>query len=116
MHGRPNQASYAAAKEAIRGLSRVAANEWARHDIRANVVRPTALTAGVAAWAEARPEPYARAVRPVRRLGVAGRGTPAVLLGGDHTRLLCTLHARSRKRRRTAMESTSEGTGWLRKC
>jgi NAD(P)-dependent dehydrogenase (short-subunit alcohol dehydrogenase family) len=31
LDGQPNQASYAAAKEAIRGLSRVAANEWAAY-------------------------------------------------------------------------------------
>ena len=65
LDGRPNQASYAAAKEAIRGLSRVVANEWAPLDIRVNVVCPMALTAGVSAGP-------ARAVRPVRGQGAAG--------------------------------------------
>ncbi|MCX5039471.1 SDR family NAD(P)-dependent oxidoreductase [Streptomyces coelicoflavus] len=71
LNGQPNQASYAAAKEAIRGLSRVAANEWAPHNIRVNVVCPMALTAGVAQWAEARPEQYAQSAAsvPLGRFG-----------------------------------------------
>lgn len=59
LEGQPNQASYAATKEAVRGLSRVVANEWATDDIRVNVVSPMAKTAGVAKWAEANPEQYA---------------------------------------------------------
>jgi NAD(P)-dependent dehydrogenase (short-subunit alcohol dehydrogenase family) len=71
LDGQPNQASYAAAKEAIRGLSRVVANEWAQYDIRVNVVCPMALTAGVAAWKEARPEQYelSAAKVPLGRFG-----------------------------------------------
>lgn len=56
--GQQTQAAYASAKEAIRGLSRVTANEWAKDDIRVNVVSPMALTAGVKAWSEAYPEMY----------------------------------------------------------
>lgn len=56
--GQPTQAAYAAAKEAIRGMSRVVANEWAKHGIRVNVVSPMALTAGVKAWSEAFPQMY----------------------------------------------------------
>ncbi|SDZ86653.1 SDR family NAD(P)-dependent oxidoreductase [Psychroflexus halocasei] len=56
--GQDNQASYAAAKEAIRGLSRVAANEWAKDNIRVNIVCPLALTEGVAQWKENQPEQY----------------------------------------------------------
>lgn len=52
------QASYAAAKEAIRGLSRVGATEWAADDIRVNVVCPVALTEGVIAWREQFPDEY----------------------------------------------------------
>ncbi|MEW2354871.1 SDR family oxidoreductase [Spirillospora sp. NPDC029432] len=71
LDGQPNQASYAAAKEAIRGLSRVVANEWAPLNIRVNVVCPMALTAGVAQWAEARPEQYAQSAAkvPLGRFG-----------------------------------------------
>lgn len=56
--GQPTQSAYASAKEAIRGLSRVAANEWAKEGIRVNVVCPLALTEGVKAWSEAFPEMY----------------------------------------------------------
>ncbi|MFJ2469547.1 SDR family NAD(P)-dependent oxidoreductase [Glutamicibacter sp. NPDC087583] len=40
MVGQPTQAAYASAKEAIRGLSRVTANEWAANNIRVNAVSP----------------------------------------------------------------------------
>ena len=52
MKGNIGQSSYAAAKEAIRGLSRVAANEWAQDEIQVNVVSPLALTEGLAEWKE----------------------------------------------------------------
>ena len=58
LEGQPTQAAYAAAKEAIRGLSRVVANEWAKDNIRVNVVCPIALTAGVAQWRDHFPEMY----------------------------------------------------------
>ena len=58
LSGLKEQASYAAAKEAIRGLSRVAANEWAQDNIRVNIVCPIALTEGVANWKENHPEQF----------------------------------------------------------
>lgn len=58
LNGQSGQASYAAAKEAIRGLSRVAATEWGKDNIRVNVVCPLALTEGVAKWKESSPEQY----------------------------------------------------------
>ncbi|GAB2952450.1 SDR family oxidoreductase [Micromonospora polyrhachis] len=69
--GQVTQASYASAKEAIRGLSRVVANEWANENIRVNVVSPAALTSGVKAWREAFPELYAASVGkiPLGRFG-----------------------------------------------
>ncbi|GAB3475398.1 SDR family NAD(P)-dependent oxidoreductase [Nocardiopsis coralliicola] len=81
LDGQPNQASYAAAKEAIRGLSRVVANEWAPYNIRVNVVSPMALTAGVAAWAEARPEQYAQSAAkvPLGRFGDPGRDVAPIV-------------------------------------
>ncbi|MGW1429403.1 SDR family NAD(P)-dependent oxidoreductase [Streptomyces sp. NPDC001108] len=81
LDGQPNQASYAAAKEAIRGLSRVVANEWAPYDIRVNVVCPMALTAGVARWAEARPEQYAQSAAkvPLGRFGDPDRDVAPVV-------------------------------------
>ena len=58
LNGQSGQASYAAAKEAIRGLSRVAATEWGKDKIRVNVVCPIALTEGVAKWKESSPKQY----------------------------------------------------------
>lgn len=58
LNGQSGQASYAAAKEAIRGLSRVAATEWGKDNIRVNVVCPLALTEGVEKWKETSPEQY----------------------------------------------------------
>ena len=45
LFGNFGQSSYAAAKEAIRGLTRVAATEWAQDGINANVICPLAWTA-----------------------------------------------------------------------
>lgn len=58
MNGTIEQASYAAAKEAIRGMSRVAANEWAQDGIRVNILSPLALTEGLAKWKETNPDMY----------------------------------------------------------
>ncbi|GHD28805.1 SDR family NAD(P)-dependent oxidoreductase [Nocardiopsis kunsanensis] len=69
--GQPTQAAYAAAKEAVRGLSRVVANEWAQEDIRVNVVCPMAMTAGVSEWSKAAPELYQQSLAkvPLGRFG-----------------------------------------------
>lgn len=71
MSGQINQAAYAAAKEAIRGLSRVAANEWAPDGIRVNIVSPLALTPGVEAWSKSHPDQYQQTVDtiPLARFG-----------------------------------------------
>ena len=47
LFGNVGQCSYAAAKEGIRGLTRVAANEWGADDINVNVICPLAWTAPV---------------------------------------------------------------------
>lgn len=54
--GNIGQASYAATKEAIRGLSRVAAREWGRDGIRVNVICPAANSPSMTAWFAERPE------------------------------------------------------------
>ena len=71
LSGNVNEASYAAAKEAIRGLSRVVANEWALDEIRVNVVCPMAMTGGVEQWRENYPDAYATAEAkvPLGRFG-----------------------------------------------
>lgn len=71
LDGMPTQTSYAAAKEAVRGLTRVVANEWAPEGIRVNVVCPFAATEGVVKWQEAFPERAAASVAkaPLGRIG-----------------------------------------------
>lgn len=92
LDGQPNQASYAAAKEAIRGLSRVVANEWAPLNIRVNVVCPMALTAGVAQWAKARPEQYEQSAAkvPLGRFGDPDLDVAPIVafLAGDDARYM----------------------------
>jgi NAD(P)-dependent dehydrogenase (short-subunit alcohol dehydrogenase family) len=69
--GEPGWGAYAGAKEAIRGISKVAALEWARHGIRVNVVCPFAESDGVKLWRQLAPEDYQRALKrvPLQRIG-----------------------------------------------
>lgn len=71
LKGQETQVTYAAAKEAIRAISRVAAREWAADGIRVNVVSPIALTPGIEAWSKADPEQYKHVLDgiPLGRLG-----------------------------------------------
>ncbi|MBJ7336381.1 MAG: SDR family oxidoreductase [Mycolicibacterium sp.] len=71
IEGNATFGSYAMAKEAIRGLSRVAAREWGRDGIRVNVVVPSALSPSAEAFRDARPEAYQKQVDriPLRRMG-----------------------------------------------
>lgn len=54
--GQEGYAAYAAIKEAIRGLSRVAAREWGPDNINVNVVNPGAITDGIQAYLDQLPE------------------------------------------------------------
>ena len=49
--GWAGQAAYAAAKEAVRGLTKAAAAEWGPYGITVNAVVPTAETDAYRAWA-----------------------------------------------------------------
>ncbi len=65
LSGKIGQSSYAAAKEGIRGLSRVAAREWGPMGIRVNVVCPLAATPGLAKWEQEYPELYKNTIRDI---------------------------------------------------
>ena len=65
LYGKPGQSSYAAAKEGIRGLSRVAATEWGPDGVRVNVVCPLAMTESLSAWKENYPELFAKTIRDI---------------------------------------------------
>ncbi|WP_305093041.1 SDR family NAD(P)-dependent oxidoreductase [Prescottella sp. R16] len=71
IEGKVTQTSYAAAKEAIRAISRVAANEWAKDGINVNLISPLALTEGIEAYIEANPamEEILLSSTPMHRLG-----------------------------------------------
>ncbi|MFI6874797.1 SDR family NAD(P)-dependent oxidoreductase [Streptomyces sp. NPDC050400] len=48
--------AYAAAKSALRSLTRAAANEWGRDGIRVNAIAPHAASPAYATWQDAHPE------------------------------------------------------------
>jgi NAD(P)-dependent dehydrogenase (short-subunit alcohol dehydrogenase family) len=64
-------ASYIMTKEAIRGLSRIAAKEWGPDGIRVNVICPAAMSPSAEAFAKANPARFERVVRgiPLGRFG-----------------------------------------------
>lgn len=63
--GRAGQSSYAAAKEGIRGMSRVAASEWAEFGINVNVVCPLVMTEGLKKWKEEYPDLYEKTIQSI---------------------------------------------------
>ena len=73
LFGRDGQSSYAAAKEGIRGMSRVAATEWGCDGININVVCPLVMTAQLEQWREEYPEIYEKTIQgiPLQRFGDA---------------------------------------------
>ncbi len=62
LFGNYGQCAYAAAKEGIRGLSRVAATEWAKDGINVNVVCPLAWTSQLENFKLAYPEAFEKNV------------------------------------------------------
>ncbi len=62
LFGNFGQCSYAAAKEGIRGLTRVAATEWAKDGINVNVVCPLAWTAQLEQFQNAYPDAFEKNV------------------------------------------------------
>lgn len=71
MTGLVGHSSYAAAKEGIRGLSRVAASEWGQYGVRVNIICPLAMTEGLVAWKNEYPDLYDKTITdiPLRRFG-----------------------------------------------
>lgn len=63
--------AYAAVKQAIRSLTRAAASEWGRDNIRVNAIAPHALSPALEGWTRARPEEAAAFVAtiPLGRIG-----------------------------------------------
>lgn len=65
LFGKLGQSSYAAAKEGIRGMSRVAAAEWGPDGIRVNVVCPLAMTESLAEWRDNYPDLFAKTIQGI---------------------------------------------------
>lgn len=85
-------ADYSAAKEAIRGLSRTAAHEWAPHNILVNVICPVAATTAFSRAAAADPSYAANAGAdvPLGRVGDPEHdiGGAALFLASDDARFV----------------------------
>lgn len=92
LEGQANQVSYAAAKEAIRAMSRTAANEWGKDGVRVNMISPIAFTEGVKQWRENHPEQYEQMVSniPLGYLGDPEQdiGRVAVFLASEDSRYM----------------------------
>lgn len=92
LYGQPTQGAYAAAKEAIRAITRVAANEWGKYNININLISPIANTPGVEAWKEAFPEMYEASLAriPLGRWGdpESDIGRVAVFLASEDARYM----------------------------
>lgn len=73
LFGNFGQASYAASKEGIRGLTRVAANEWIRYGVNVNVICPLAWTSQLEKFKETYPDAYKANVHipPIGHIGDA---------------------------------------------
>ena len=87
LFGRPGQSSYAAAKEGIRGLSRVAATEWGPDGVRVNMIAPLAMTESLSEWKENYPELFEKTIQgiPLGRFAdpMQDIGRVAVFLASD---------------------------------
>lgn len=82
--------SYAAAKEAIRALTRTAAREWGRHAIRVNTLNPASLGSTGQAYFNDRPAEFEKLCADVS-LGYFGDaeadiGAAAVFLASDESK------------------------------
>lgn len=71
IEGPPGFGAYAAAKEGIRGMSRVAAREWGQYNIQVNVINPAALSATAEEYLATHPEHAAKVMSQIAlgRLG-----------------------------------------------
>lgn len=65
LSGKLGQSSYAAAKEGIRGMSRVATCEWGQFGINVNVICPLVMTKQLEAWRKQYPDLYEKTVQQI---------------------------------------------------
>lgn len=65
LFGKLGQSSYAAAKEGIRGMSRVAAAEWGPDGVRVNVICPLAMTESLQEWKVNYPDLFEKTIQGI---------------------------------------------------
>ena len=87
LFGKLGQSSYAAAKEGIRGLTRVAAAEWGPDGINVNDICPLAMTESLKQWRDAYPDLFEKTIQsiPLGRFGDCQKdiGRVCVFLASD---------------------------------
>lgn len=87
VEGQLGMLAYAATKEGIRGITRVAAHEWGQFGIRVNTVLPFGMSEAAHRYAAAQPEVFAAQIEkvPLRRTGdpQADVGNAVVALASD---------------------------------
>ena len=87
LFGKLGQSSYAAAKEGIRGLTRVAAAEWGPDGINVNDICPLAMTESLEQWKKAYPDLFEKTIQsiPLGRFGDCQKdiGRVCVFLASD---------------------------------
>lgn len=92
LEGWPNLLTYTATKEAIRGMTRVAAKEWGKHGIRANVLTPQANSPAMELFKQRNPQGYAGLITatPLGYIGdcEADIGPVAVFLASEDSRYM----------------------------
>lgn len=92
LFGKIAQSSYAAAKEGIRGLSRVAATEWGVDEITVNVICPLVMTPKLESWKEEYPDAYNKTISgiPLKRFADAEKdiGEMCLFLASDKARYI----------------------------
>lgn len=73
MFGYAGNLAYGSNKEAVRGLTKIAAKEWGQYGITVNCILPGAESPAAQEWAKKFPEKYAAilAQQPMRRMGDA---------------------------------------------
>jgi NAD(P)-dependent dehydrogenase (short-subunit alcohol dehydrogenase family) len=71
LEGHRGWAAYAATKEGIRALTRVACHEWARYKINVNAICPLASSPNIQEWSKTNPDMLKSllATVPLRRMG-----------------------------------------------
>ncbi|TDL38317.1 SDR family oxidoreductase [Macrococcoides bohemicum] len=92
MKGDHHQGAYAAAKEAIRGITRVIANEFGKDGININIISPIAYSEGVEAWRKENPEYYEKVVQgiPLQKFGdiYSDIAPVAIFLASDESKYI----------------------------